>query len=451
MAQNNFQHYSDLAEYTKFLPAGTQWPTNITNVQAALALIGPWARTDKGLPVATNTVQGIAAIATQTEVNAGTINNKFVTPATLNSAITRPDASETVKGLTMYAKNDEAKAGAINNKAIVPTALKYVLDNRPGSESVLGLLKLATAAMGQAATDNTTACSPKRVYDMIMYHTPSDPPTYTAATETKAGIVTIATQAQVAAGTAHDGYAVTPKTFIGTKASEGAFGVTRYATQNEVNGGTVADRAVTPKTLNGLRGSTTQYGLLQLSGTSQGGQTAARADSVVFKTRKVNNKALDNDIFLGAGDVDAWSKGEADGRFMPKSQLIGNVTRVATVRRGKEEIWKEWVTDSPWEAGSHAGISVSIKFERNNDGGDNRVAWFDLYVAGNFRQRIQLNIENTKGGRNGHSWRFEGFANCFEGFDTAAKENVILKPAGGFERVNEWSAQIIYCTNNVQP
>ncbi len=48
MAQNNYNHYSDLAKYTIFDPANTQWPVATKDVQSALALIGSWARTDTG-------------------------------------------------------------------------------------------------------------------------------------------------------------------------------------------------------------------------------------------------------------------------------------------------------------------------------------------------------------------------------------------------------------------
>ena len=59
MAQTNYNHYSDLAKYTIFDPTNTQWPVAIKDVQSALELIGSWARTDTGLPVASPTVAGV--------------------------------------------------------------------------------------------------------------------------------------------------------------------------------------------------------------------------------------------------------------------------------------------------------------------------------------------------------------------------------------------------------
>ena len=74
MANNTINHVKDDAQYVKFNPTGN-WPTNIKNVQAALAAIQGFAIS--GLPAATETVSGIAAIATQEEVNAGTVDNKL--------------------------------------------------------------------------------------------------------------------------------------------------------------------------------------------------------------------------------------------------------------------------------------------------------------------------------------------------------------------------------------
>lgn len=414
MAQNNFQHYSDLAEYTIFKPANTDWPDSVDNVQKALSMLGDWSRTDVGLPIASPTTPGIVAIATQPEVDAGVITNKFVSPATLKSVITRPDATTTVKGLTRYATNAEAAGFAIGNAAIVPSALGYVFTNVTANETRFGTIKRATYDMGQAGTDDTTAVTPKRVVEMIAAHS-ANPPSYTMATETNLGLVKLATSAQIQQGTLGDGYAISPKGLLGAKASESKFGVIRLSTASETAAGTLDSVAVSPKQLMALRGSTSQYGLVQLSGVPQSGQTAARADAVVFKTTTVNGKPLSGNITLGAGDVNAWSKGEADNRFMPKDRMVGNITRIEGATylnyRGNNGSPDTWYCQSPWEGSSTVGMNVVCKFERNNDGGDNRI--FQFYVRVNGQRQggmLTLNIENTKGGRNGHSWRFEAYA-----------------------------------------
>ena len=70
MANNTINHVKDDAQYVKFNPVN-DWPQSITNVQAALAAINGFAVT--GLPDATEDTAGIAAIATQEEVNDGTV------------------------------------------------------------------------------------------------------------------------------------------------------------------------------------------------------------------------------------------------------------------------------------------------------------------------------------------------------------------------------------------
>lgn len=451
MAQNNFQHYSDLAEYTIFKPANTDWPASVVNVQKALSMLGEWSRTDVGLPTATPTIPGIAAIATQSEVNTGTVSNKFVTPATLKSVILKPPATTEVAGITRYATNADAIGFSVNNAAIVPSSLGYVFTNVTANETRFGTIKRATYAMGQAGTDDTTAVTPKRVVEMIGAHSALPPPD-TLATETNQGVVRLATSAQIQQGTIGDGYAISPKGLMGAKASESKFGVIRLSTASETTAGTLDSVAVSPKQLMALRGSTSQYGLVQLSGVSQTGQTAARADAVVFKTTTVNGKPLSGNITLGAGDVNAWSKGEADDRFMPKDRMVGNITRIEGASylnyRGNNGSPDTWHCQSPWEGSSRVGVNIVCKFERNNDSGDNRIFQFFIRVNGQ-RQggMLTLNIENTKGGRNGHSWRFESYASGnFLFHDIPPGARVDLEPVQ-WHRVLHVDILATFCTN----
>ncbi|UQJ95518.1 short tail fibers protein [Klebsiella phage CPRSB] len=96
MSNNTINHVSDKSIYVTFDPTGTDWPDTITNVQDALEKIGSWARTDTGLPIATTSVRGIAQIATEADINAGTDNTKIVTPKLLAYRMQNPKASQTV-------------------------------------------------------------------------------------------------------------------------------------------------------------------------------------------------------------------------------------------------------------------------------------------------------------------------------------------------------------------
>lgn len=445
MAQNNYNHYSDLAKYTIFDPANTQWPVATKDVQSALALIGSWARTDTGLPAASPTVAGIIRTATQAEVEAGTVGNAAVTPATLKSTITRPEATTAILGLTRYATNTEAAALTAANRTITAAALGHVFKTVKAQENVDGTVRLTTAAQAQAGTDETTAVTPKRVVEMIGKFS-VNPPTYTSATESNLGLVRVATQAQVAAGAVHDGYAVTPKTFMASKASDSVFGIVKFAKDSDVASATANNLAVTPKSLQALKSTKDKYGLTRLSGSpTTDASLAAAATDAVFKTRKINGKTLDNDITITNNDINCYTRPESDGRYMPAGTRVGNITWVEGGTYIPAGNW--FGCNSPYEATSRLALTLTIKFQRNNDGYDNRIWRFRITVNGENRGEHTLNIENTKGGRNGHSWRFEGYATgSYIVNDVPPNARVQIEP---FENIrgDNYSASLTFCTN----
>lgn len=445
MAQNNFNHYSDLALYTIFNPSGTAWPNTIKNVQAALGSIGAWARTDVGLPVSSNSVAGITRYATQAEVDAGTIANAAVTPLTLKAAVTRPIASTTVLGLTQYATNAEAAALSLGTRTITAAALGYVFKTVKATQSVDGTVRLTTPAQAQAGTDESSAVTPKRVVEMIGKFS-VNPPTYTAATETNLGLVRVATAAQVAAGSVHDGWAVTPKTFMASKATGDVYGIVKFAKDGDATAGTSTALAITPKSLQAVRSTKDKYGLTKLaSGPSTDVSLAAAATDAVFKTRRINGKYLDQDVTITAGDLNVYTKQESDGRFMPSSTRVGNVSWVeggSYIAAGNT-----YQCNSPWEGTSRAALTVTVKFQRNEDGYDNRIWRFRVKVNGQVRGEFTLNIENTKGGRNGHSWRFEAYATGSFIFDNIpANATFQIEPYENI-RADHYFVSANFCTN----
>lgn len=447
MAQTNYNHYSDLAKYTIFDPTNTQWPATTKDVQAALALIGSWARTDKGLPVSSTSTAGIIRTATQDEVNAGTVGNAAVTPATLKATVTRPEASTTVLGLTRYATNTEAAALTATNRTITASALGHVFKTVKATQTVDGTVRLTTPAQASAGTDETTAVTPKRVVEMIGKFS-INPPSYSSATETNLGLVRVATQAQVNAGAVHDGYAVTPKTFMASKATESVYGIVKFAKDSDVTSATANNLAVTPKSLQALKSTKDKYGLTKLAGApSTDGSLAAAATDAVFKSRRINGKTLDNDITITNNDINCYTRQESDGRYMPSNRAVGNVTRINCIRLGGNDVRKEWIMNAPWEGNCSMAYTITVKFERNNDGGDNRIANFDVFVNDQWWANLQVNVANTKGGRNGHSWRFESFATAHQEMrNIPASAKVTIRPQN-VARVLEWSGQIIYCTD----
>ncbi len=92
---------------------------------------------------ATETLAGIAAIATQTEADAGTDNTKFITPAKL-------------AGRTTIATQTEVNAGTDDAKLVTPLTLA----GRTATATRAGLAELATEAEVRAGTDNTKVVTP---------------------------------------------------------------------------------------------------------------------------------------------------------------------------------------------------------------------------------------------------------------------------------------------------
>lgn len=258
---NTINHVSDKSVYVTFDPAGTQWPSTYTNVQQALASIGSWARTDVGLPNAAPGVRGIAAIATQEMIDAGTDTQTIVTPALLEYRLQNPHASQTVWGYTRYATDAESVTVTNDLVSLTPRSLNYVFNTRQSKENVWGSAKLSTTAQATSGTDDTTAMTPLKVKQAIAAMVPVQ----SNATESNFGLVQLATVAEVRAGTIRDGFAISPYTFIRLTATETDLGLLRIATQEEVNAGTDNTKAITPQKLAAVKGSGSAFGLVKLS------------------------------------------------------------------------------------------------------------------------------------------------------------------------------------------
>lgn len=325
--QNTYKHISDKSLFVTFDPTGSGFPESVKNVQDALSKIGPWALTDNGLPKASETVEGIIRLSTQKEVDDGISDNTAVTPKTLAERLNHPEASETVLGLTQYATNTEALNGLLTNRSIVASSLDYVLNTRTSSESKTGTIKISTGLQAEAGEDDTTAMTPKKVKQAINKLTPS----IGIATETNTGTVTLATAGIAQAGTAHDGVAISPKIFVSARATDTKVGTTKIANTTEAKDKSNNTVVLSPKALQEIKGSNTEFGLIKLSETiSNDANTALSSKAqVVFKNFTVNGKPLQGSgISLNANDVGAYSKGEtwtrseADARYARSGGVI---------------------------------------------------------------------------------------------------------------------------------
>ena len=121
------------------------------------------------------------------------------------------------------------------------------------------------------------------------------PPT---ATQSRAGIVELASNAETQAGT-DDLRAVTPASLESKIATAIAFGLTQYATNAETQSGTINNKAVTPAGLESKTATTGRLGIAQLA-------TNSEVESGTDGTKIVTSSSLQNKL-----DGIIWSGSQA--------------------------------------------------------------------------------------------------------------------------------------------
>jgi hypothetical protein len=111
------------------------------------------------VPSATEDIKGIAEIATQAEVDAGTDDERIITPAKLAAFPAVNQATETVAGVAEIADSTEANEDtpATDDLRII-TPLK--LDGRTATETRRGVIELATQTEVDDGVDTERAVTP---------------------------------------------------------------------------------------------------------------------------------------------------------------------------------------------------------------------------------------------------------------------------------------------------
>lgn len=178
-------------------------------------------------PQATETVKGVAEIATTAEAQAGTDDERILTPKKLQDV----NATASRKGVIELATATEVQAGTDAERAVTPSTLAALTS----LETRRGLVELATAAEVQAGTDTERAVTPAGLASRT-------------ATTTRTGVVELATDAETQTGT-DAGRAVTPASMASVTATTTRRGLVELATNTETADGLDADRAVTPSAL----------------------------------------------------------------------------------------------------------------------------------------------------------------------------------------------------------
>uniref|UniRef100_UPI002ED58A47 phage tail protein n=1 Tax=Candidatus Sororendozoicomonas aggregata TaxID=3073239 RepID=UPI002ED58A47 len=181
-------------------------------------------------PPATESMRGVAEVATQAEVDAGTDHQRMVTAKTLTSRLasfTR-NATESVKGFVEIATQSEVDSGTDHQRTVTPKTLKSRLASfaRGATESVKGFVEIATQSEVDSGTDHQRTVTPKTLKSRLASFA-------RGATESVKGFVEIATQTEVNTGT-DDSRAVTPKKLWGLLSAKFARTDTRPSFQQGV-------------------------------------------------------------------------------------------------------------------------------------------------------------------------------------------------------------------------
>lgn len=158
-----------------------------------------------------------------------------------------PQATESVKGVAEIATTSEAQNGADDTRIITPAKLQDVT----ATETRKGVIELATSAEVQTGTDTTRAVTPAGLASRT-------------ATSTRAGIVELATDAEVQTGT-DDTRAVTPGGLNACTATETRRGVIELATDAEALALVDTSRAITASNLNAMTSTESQKGIIRIA------------------------------------------------------------------------------------------------------------------------------------------------------------------------------------------
>lgn len=200
----------------------------ITGLPAGSVTVGD---TTFDYPQATETVKGVAELATTAEAQAGTDDERILTPKKLQDVT----ATETRKGVVELATSTEVQTGTDTERAVTPAGLAA----RTATETRTGVIELATSAEVQTGTDTSRAVTPAGLAART-------------ATETRTGIVELATDAEVQAGT-DTVRAVTPAGLDSRTATTTRTGLVELATNTEAQAQSDTTRALTPSNLAALK------------------------------------------------------------------------------------------------------------------------------------------------------------------------------------------------------
>lgn len=146
--------------------ADSNWRSFVSNNNTTPGVVGSsWI--DLGYqPDASETVKGIAKIATTSLAQGGTNDTDMMTPLKVRQAIDNVapgQATETTPGIARVATTSEAQFGVNDTRMMTPLKTRQAIDNLlpvQATTALAGIARIATAALATAGTDNITIITP---------------------------------------------------------------------------------------------------------------------------------------------------------------------------------------------------------------------------------------------------------------------------------------------------
>lgn len=313
--QNNIlNHISSAASSVSFNPAGTSYPSDVKEVQTALSKINAFAL--QPYVNATESVTGIIRIGTAAEASAGSLGNVAIVPTTLVNVFNTRNASTSQFGTVRFGTGTELDAANGNNTRGLSTAGAWdLIRNRAqATEATRGTALIATSAAATSATNDTSIMTPLKVKLAIDTFAIT---TIAGADEINTGTVKIAAFPLTNDGL-HAGFAVSPKGFLQTRATQTQVGTTRMATQAEANLRTATDLALSPATL--PIATTNQYGITQLRTATQ---NATGFALTAHSGWEISNR-IDTDVILKSSNQTTGYAITAGNLYITGGQDEGN-------------------------------------------------------------------------------------------------------------------------------
>lgn len=196
---------------------------------------------------ASETQSGIAQFATAADVAAGTANNLTVSPANLSTALGNYTLTTDLAAAAGAGGIGIADAGGLLTSTTVEGALQELAANSPvaATDAIAGVVELATQAEVDAGTDATRAITPVTLAGALTSYLP---------TTLNAGQVWIGSAGNEATGQTLSGDVTIDNAGAATviDATTTVAGKVELATVAETAGATLATVAVTPAGLSGL-------------------------------------------------------------------------------------------------------------------------------------------------------------------------------------------------------